>query len=197
MHHRQRREHHRISRHPADLCAQPQSLGQLRQVKFGRTSALREQTPEPMLQESLNGFRSQRRLSGDLVQLKGGGPRMTVSFYTVGGQVQCKWFVGETLTKAERVQETLDYFTDHGFSLHVQWLNPGYRDHGPIADDLNLVDTILNTRRSSVSIRDGRQAAEGRRMARFVVPFLSYTFAEPTARFIGFGRFDRGREVRI
>jgi uncharacterized protein YodC (DUF2158 family) len=39
--------------------------------------------------------------SGDLVQLRGGGPRMTVSFYTVGDQVQCKWFVGETLTKAE------------------------------------------------------------------------------------------------
>jgi uncharacterized protein YodC (DUF2158 family) len=39
--------------------------------------------------------------AGDPVQLKGGGPRMTVSFYTVGGQVQCKWFVGEMLTKAE------------------------------------------------------------------------------------------------
>jgi hypothetical protein len=60
------------------------------------------------------------------------------------------------------VQRTLEYFIDHGFSLHTHWLNPGYRDHGPIADDLNLIDTILNTRRSSLSIRDGRQAAEGR-----------------------------------
>jgi cyclophilin family peptidyl-prolyl cis-trans isomerase len=62
----------------------------------------------------------------------------------------------------ENVHQTLDYFINYGFTLHIQWLNPGHRDHGQIADDLNLVDTILNTRRSSFSIRDGRRAAEGR-----------------------------------
>ena len=39
---------------------------------------------------------------GDFVQLKGGGPKMTVSSYDIGGHVHCKWFVhGDELTQAE------------------------------------------------------------------------------------------------
>jgi hypothetical protein len=60
------------------------------------------------------------------------------------------------------VQRTLDYFINNNFALHVQWLNPGFNDPGPVADHLGLVDTILGTRRSIVSLRDGTQDAERR-----------------------------------
>ena len=60
------------------------------------------------------------------------------------------------------VHQTLDYFLENGFSLNVQWLNPGFRDPAPYTDDLALVESILDTRRSSLSIRDGQLDAAGR-----------------------------------
>jgi len=60
------------------------------------------------------------------------------------------------------VQRTLDYFIHNHFALRVQWLNPGFSDPGPVADDLGLVDTILGTRQSTVSLRDGTQDARPR-----------------------------------
>jgi len=59
------------------------------------------------------------------------------------------------------VRATLDYFTENGFSLYVQWLNPGYSDPGVVPDHLGLLPSILDAR-SVVSIRDGRDASAAR-----------------------------------
>ena len=53
------------------------------------------------------------------------------------------------------VRDTLGYFLDRGFSLYIQWLNPGYSDPDTAQDDLELRDEILSVQ-STFSIRDGR-----------------------------------------
>ena len=53
------------------------------------------------------------------------------------------------------VRDTLGYFIDRGYSLYIQWLNPGYRDPDTVQDDLELRDEILSAK-STFSIRDGR-----------------------------------------
>lgn len=51
------------------------------------------------------------------------------------------------------VKKTLSYFIGNGFSLYVQWLNPGYKDHVRVPDGLNLTDRILSVQ-SALSVRD-------------------------------------------
>jgi hypothetical protein len=54
------------------------------------------------------------------------------------------------------VRDTLNYFIEHGFSLYMQWLNPGYSDDGRCTHDkLGIVDIIL-AERSVLPIRDAR-----------------------------------------
>ena len=53
------------------------------------------------------------------------------------------------------VQDTLGYFINRGFSLCVQWLNPGFRDLDTVQDDLELRDEILAAH-STLSVRDGK-----------------------------------------
>jgi hypothetical protein len=76
----------------------------------------------------------------------------------------------------QEVQQTLDYFIDNHFSLFIQWLNPGFSDQDAIPDNLGLVDMILNTRRSVMSIRDGTGAADQRvqEIREFIYGWASY-----------------------
>ncbi len=59
------------------------------------------------------------------------------------------------------VRDTLDYFLDRGFSLYIQWLNPGFRDTDTVQDSLGLRDEILSAQ-STFSVRDGRIDPEPR-----------------------------------
>jgi hypothetical protein len=59
------------------------------------------------------------------------------------------------------VGNTLGYFTDQGFSLYVQWLNPGFSDQGATFDHLGLVPRILAAR-SVLAIRNGQLNADSR-----------------------------------
>ena len=67
-----------------------------------------------------------------------------------------------SLQYRDGVQESLDYFIGNGFAIHIQWLNPGFSDQRAIPDNLALSDRILDTRRSTVSVRDGRRDADAR-----------------------------------
>jgi uncharacterized protein YodC (DUF2158 family) len=44
---------------------------------------------------------------GEIVQLKSGGPRMTVRNGDVGGEVQCQWFAGSKLDSGFFPRESL------------------------------------------------------------------------------------------
>jgi hypothetical protein len=74
------------------------------------------------------------------------------------------------------VRLTLDYFSGNGFSSFVHWLNPGYSDQRRIADELGLIDEMLNAHRSTVGIRDGRQNADYRvqEMREFIYGWALY-----------------------
>lgn len=50
---------------------------------------------------------------------------------------------------------TLDYFRDRGFSLYIQWLNPGHMDAETVQYNSGLRDEILSAQ-STFSIRDGK-----------------------------------------
>lgn len=56
---------------------------------------------------------------------------------------------------------TLDYFRDRGFSLYIQWLNPGYMDAETVQYNSGLRDEILSAQ-STFSIRDGKIDPESR-----------------------------------
>ena|ERR1035437_8676024 len=73
------------------------------------------------------------------------------------------------------VWETFDYFIRNHFSVYVQWLNPGFKQLAT-PDSLGLTDRILYSRRSVVSIRDGRNAAKNRvqEMREFVYGWALY-----------------------
>jgi uncharacterized protein YodC (DUF2158 family) len=43
--------------------------------------------------------------AGDVVQLKSGGPPMTVSFVEANGEVACKWFNDKNKLEQARFQE--------------------------------------------------------------------------------------------
>jgi hypothetical protein len=53
------------------------------------------------------------------------------------------------------VGETLAYFMEQGFSLYVQWLNPGFSDLAATFDHLGLVPRILMAR-SVLTLRNGQ-----------------------------------------
>lgn len=53
------------------------------------------------------------------------------------------------------VTQTIQYFRNHDYFLHVHWLNPGYNDRGATADTLELVPTISGER-GEVHQRDGQ-----------------------------------------
>lgn len=51
--------------------------------------------------------------------------------------------------------ETIDYFLKHGYSMIVQWLNPGYYDEGIQPEFLGLISYLLY-QEVTVSIRNGK-----------------------------------------
>ena len=54
----------------------------------------------------------------------------------------------------QQVKTTLSYAFDSGFSVYVQWLNPGYSDSGTYFDRLGLAPQILGNG-GVLSMRDG------------------------------------------
>ncbi len=58
-------------------------------------------------------------------------------------------------------RKTFDYFIAEGFSLYVQWLNPGHGDRSQTPESLGLLNFLLH-HQSVVSIRDGTIGAEPR-----------------------------------
>ena len=61
----------------------------------------------------------------------------------------------------EDAKGTFDYFIKRGFSIYVQWLNPGYKDASSYPDELGLW-TYLQHQRSTLSIRTGKRHLSSR-----------------------------------
>jgi hypothetical protein len=57
----------------------------------------------------------------------------------------------------EKGRKTIDFFRENGYSLVVQWLNPGYHEARQ-RDELGLVADLLSGG-ATVSVRDGRKPA--------------------------------------
>lgn len=57
--------------------------------------------------------------------------------------------------------QTLQYFIDHGYDLYVQWLNPGFSDQAPYADERDLVNQLIRAG-ATVAMRDGTSSPEER-----------------------------------
>jgi hypothetical protein len=55
----------------------------------------------------------------------------------------------------ETVRRTLDFVTEEGFDIFVQWLNPGHNDTGENNDQLGLMPWLLG-HGATVAIRDGQ-----------------------------------------
>jgi hypothetical protein len=66
-----------------------------------------------------------------------------------------------SLQYTEEARESVRFFLDNGFQLYMQWLNPGYSDSQPEPDALGFLPFLLHAG-ATVSIRDGRQAADSR-----------------------------------
>lgn len=62
---------------------------------------------------------------------------------------------------ADAARQTVDYFLTNGFSLCVQWLNPGYSDPSRYPDYLGLAAYLLY-QGSVVAVRDGQSDSESR-----------------------------------
>lgn len=57
-------------------------------------------------------------------------------------------------------EATLDYLSSHGYSLYVQWLNPGYKQN-EYPDSLGLTNRILHAEgKTWLSVRDGNEASK-------------------------------------
>jgi hypothetical protein len=61
----------------------------------------------------------------------------------------------------EEVSQTIQYITEEGFDILIQWLNPGHRDASEYYDRLGIEEQLL-WRRATLSIRDGRVPLEPR-----------------------------------
>jgi hypothetical protein len=53
------------------------------------------------------------------------------------------------------VRQTIQYFTQNAYGFYMHWLNPGYYDDGPYADDLGLL-TLIQATGGTVEVRDGK-----------------------------------------
>ena len=61
----------------------------------------------------------------------------------------------------ESVKTTYDFFFQNSYDVHVQWLNPGYKDGARYDDDLELVPYLLR-KGATVQARDARAPAKDR-----------------------------------
>lgn len=66
-----------------------------------------------------------------------------------------------SLQYTDGVQDSFQYFLDHGFFPFVHWLNPGHRDSGEVQDSLGLLPWLFEVD-SLIGLRDGKADATGR-----------------------------------
>jgi hypothetical protein len=66
-----------------------------------------------------------------------------------------------SLQYTERARESFKFFADNGYSLFVQWLNPGRHDQGAVPDRLGFGDFLLHLG-ATLSVRDGRKNPRSR-----------------------------------
>lgn len=59
------------------------------------------------------------------------------------------------------VRSTIQYVTERHFDIFIQWLNPGYSDHGDYYDKLGL-EPLLLWQRATLSLRDGSVSPRNR-----------------------------------
>ncbi len=66
-----------------------------------------------------------------------------------------------SLQYVDGVKDSIDRLLKRGYSLHVQWLNPGYSADGSVPDHLGLLPYLLY-RNATVAIRDGKKNPRSR-----------------------------------
>lgn len=60
-----------------------------------------------------------------------------------------------------RARDSFDWLIESGYTLFVQWLNPGHSDSSDYADRLGFGDYLLHEG-ATLSVRDGRTQSDGR-----------------------------------
>lgn len=95
----------------------------------------------------------------------GGGECVDV-FLVSGSNEERKKYAGDVLANqntrivlcsvqyAQEAQRTFDYAFDAGFTVAIQWINPGYHDAGQYYDRLGFGPQLLH-RGATMSLRDG------------------------------------------
>lgn len=91
-----------------------------------------------------------------------------VEFFVISGSPEERQlYAGDILKKqecrivlcsiqyTETVRRTLDFVTQEGFNIFVQWLNPGRNDTGENYDQLGLMSWLLG-HGATVAMRDGQ-----------------------------------------
>lgn len=88
-------------------------------------------------------------------------------FLVSGSPEEREEYVGEIITVhrprivlcstqyIDSVRETYDFFFTNGYQVHVQWLNPGYKDAERYDDTLDLLPYLLR-KGATVQMRDGQ-----------------------------------------
>ena len=66
-----------------------------------------------------------------------------------------------SLQYVEGVMRTVRFFSQRGYSICIQWINPGHHDAWPLQDTLGLMPQLLHLG-ATVSIRDGKGDSAGR-----------------------------------
>jgi hypothetical protein len=56
---------------------------------------------------------------------------------------------------SQQVSETIDYITEEGFDVFVQWINPGFHDNEAYFDRLGLSNQLA-WKRATISMRNGK-----------------------------------------
>jgi hypothetical protein len=60
-----------------------------------------------------------------------------------------------SLQYTSKAQDSFSFFLDHGYTLYIQWLNPGFNDPARLADTLGFSDRLLHLG-ATLRVRDGR-----------------------------------------
>jgi hypothetical protein len=106
------------------------------------------------------------RTSSDTRRLQLSDDRAVPVFLVSGSPEERQRYVGDivdddarivlcSLQYSPKIQESFSFFVDRGYTLYIQWLNPGFSDPGPMADTLGLGDRLLHIG-ATLSVRDGR-----------------------------------------
>lgn len=113
------------------------------------------------------------RTGKEIRQLPLSSTEWVEAFLVSGSPEERQLYVGEIIGEQKpslvlcsmqyklEVTQTIDYFVDEGYSLQVQWLNPGYSDERQVPDSLGLMSYLLY-RGATVCVRDGQEKPEPR-----------------------------------